>query len=108
MEFTSDITDVRIVMKVLEEVLFSSTHWMELGLDLGLHIHNLNVIEAQKGDCKTYLRKCIEAWLSQEDKVMENGGPKWQTLIRAVKSTGDNAAASKIPEKLTSLYNIKL
>ena len=79
--------------------MFSSVKWMDFGLSVGLYMPTLNVINSTKGDANTYLRKTLEKWLEKEDKVT---GTTWNDLIRAVRSTGDNAAADRIPAILKS------
>lgn len=99
-----DISDLNKVTTVLKEVLFTSTRWVDMGLSLGLLMPTLSVIEDTRGDSNNHLRKCIQAWLEQTDDVR----PTWRALIEAVKSTGDNAAAERIPGKLLALYDIKI
>ena len=84
--------------------MFGPTNWENLGLKLGLLIPRLNVI-GESGDAYRHLRRTIEAWLMGEDNAKSR---TWQTLIDAVRETGDRAAAERIPEKMKSLYNIIL
>ena len=74
--------------------MFGAVRWTDLGLSLGLYMPTLNVIGQGNGDANTYLRKTLEKWLEKEDKVT---GTTWDDLIRAVRSTGDNAAADRMP-----------
>ena len=83
--------------------MFGAVKWTDLGLSLGLYMPTLNIIGQTIGDANTYLRKTLEEWLKKEDKV---AGTTWNDLIRAVRSTGDNAAADRMPAILKS-RNIK-
>ena len=74
--------------------MFGAVRWTDLGLSLGLYMPTLNVIGQGNGDANTHLRKTLEKWLEKEDKVR---GTTWDDLIRAVRSTGDNAAADRMP-----------
>ena len=82
--------------------MFNAVCWADLGLSLGLYMQTLNVIGQENGDANSYLQKTLEKWLEKEDKVT---GTTWNYLIRAVRSTGDNAAADRIPAILKS-HNI--
>ena len=98
------IEDVEMVTTVLNKALFGPVKWNDLGLKLGLLMPRLDVI-GESGDAYKHLKKTIEAWLEGEDNVTSR---TWQTLIDAVRETGDRAAAERIPEKLKTLYNITL
>uniref|UniRef100_A0A1X7SMA6 Death domain-containing protein n=1 Tax=Amphimedon queenslandica TaxID=400682 RepID=A0A1X7SMA6_AMPQE len=98
-----DAEDVDKVLIVLDKVFFGAAKWNDLGLRLGLYQPKLNVIADGGGDAYRHLRKTIEAWLDGEDKAKIR---TWQTLIDAVRGTGNRAAAEKIPQKLKELYNI--
>ncbi|XP_019859044.1 PREDICTED: uncharacterized protein LOC109580157 [Amphimedon queenslandica] len=92
------IEDLDKVLTVLQEAMFGSAEWNNLGLKLGLlEPTTLDVIEDGGGDAHKKLKKTIGAWLRGEDKVTSR---TWQTLIDAVKGTGDRAAAERIPDKL--------
>ena len=97
------MADLKLIKEVLKEVMFGSVKWMDFGLSLGLYMPTLNVIDSTKGDANSYLQKTLEKWLEKEDKVT---GTTWNDLIRAVRSTGDNAAADRIPAILKA-RNIK-
>lgn len=91
------------VREVLTEAMFGPVHWTDLGLSLGLFMPTLNVIGRTNGDANDYLKLTLEKWLEKKDNVT---GTKWDNLIRAVRSTGDKAAADRIPDILKS-RNIK-
>ena len=78
----------------MREATFIPVKWVDLGLSLGLYMPTLNVINSTKGDANSYLQMTLEKWLEKVDKVT---GTTWDDLIRAVRSTGDNAAADRIP-----------
>uniref|UniRef100_A0A1X7TPS2 Death domain-containing protein n=1 Tax=Amphimedon queenslandica TaxID=400682 RepID=A0A1X7TPS2_AMPQE len=77
--------------------MFGPVSWEQLGLALGIYITTLNVIEKEKGDSTDYLRKTLQQWLNKVDKVKDT---RWPTLIKAVRSTGDNAAADRMPNAI--------
>uniref|UniRef100_A0A1X7T5T2 Death domain-containing protein n=1 Tax=Amphimedon queenslandica TaxID=400682 RepID=A0A1X7T5T2_AMPQE len=89
------IEDVDKVITVLDEAQFGTVKWNSLGLKLGLYQPKLNVIAKSGGDADDHLRKTIEAWLEGADNVASR---TWQTLIDAVRKTGDRAAAERIPK----------
>ena len=84
------------ILEVLKEAMFGATNWQDLGLSLGLYMTTLNVISRTNSahDANDYLKLTIQKWLEKKDGVK---GTTWQILIDAVKSTGDNAAAQRIP-----------
>ena len=93
-----------MVLTVLDKALFGPVKWNDLGLKLGLLMPRLNVI-GESGDAYRHLRQTIEAWLEGADNAKSK---TWQTLIDAVRGTGNNAAADEIPKKLKVFYNITL
>uniref|UniRef100_A0A1X7T8U4 Death domain-containing protein n=1 Tax=Amphimedon queenslandica TaxID=400682 RepID=A0A1X7T8U4_AMPQE len=91
---TSNLIDV---LDVLDDHGYSGVSYYKLGLCLGLHPRTLDVIkEDNKGYTKSCLRKCLTAWLEQRDSVMKRGVPTYDTLIRALRKMGENAAADGI------------
>ena len=100
-----DIPDLDKIMKVLRENFFSTTNWKSLGLSLGLFITTLDEIDKLTRDrCEDALRETLKRWISKEDKVEEKGGPRWSSLLRALKEAKENAVAENIKKKLPSLY----
>ncbi|XP_019855541.1 PREDICTED: uncharacterized protein LOC109584298 [Amphimedon queenslandica] len=87
------INDLVTVRTVLTEAMFGPVHWTDLGLSLGLFMPTLNVISRTNGDANDYLNLALQYWLQKKDNVT---GTTWHNLIRAVRSTGDNAAADRI------------
>ena len=86
------------ILQVLKEVMFGATNWQSLGLSLGLYMPTFNVIGKTNGDADDYLRMTIQKWLEKKDGVR---GTTWQILIDAVESTGDRAAAQRMPAIIT-------
>lgn len=89
-----DVGDIKKVLKVLKEAMFGPAKWRDLGLSLGLIVTTLDTIGKTNGDANDYLEKTIQKWLEKEDQVK---GTTLQILKEAVKSTGDKAAAERIP-----------
>uniref|UniRef100_A0A1X7UQL2 Death domain-containing protein n=1 Tax=Amphimedon queenslandica TaxID=400682 RepID=A0A1X7UQL2_AMPQE len=90
----STLGDVKKVLKALKKAMFGPANWRDLGLSLGLIVTTLDTIGKTNGDANDYLEKTIQKWLKKEDQVKET---TWQILKEAVKSTGDKAAAERIP-----------
>ena len=93
-----------MVLTVLDKALFGPVKWEDLGLKLGLIIPQLDVIGESGNSCKS-LKGTVKAWLEGADNAKSR---TWQTLIDAVKGTGNRAAAENIPKELKSLYNVTL
>ncbi|XP_019852870.1 PREDICTED: uncharacterized protein LOC109582566 [Amphimedon queenslandica] len=89
-----NVGDVKKVLKALKKAMFGPANWRDLGLSLGLIVTTLDTIGKTNGDANDYLEKTIQKWLKKEDQVKET---TWQILKEAVKSTGDKAAAERIP-----------
>uniref|UniRef100_A0A1X7TKU7 Death domain-containing protein n=1 Tax=Amphimedon queenslandica TaxID=400682 RepID=A0A1X7TKU7_AMPQE len=71
------IEDLDKVLTVLQEAMFGSAEWNNLGLKLGLlGPTTLDVIEDGGGNAHKKLKKTIKAWLRGEDKQrqLSNGG----------------------------------
>ena len=80
---------------------FGASAWDTLGLYLGLCQTKIDEIKRENADnCQQCLKKTIGAWLKCQDKVQE---ATVQGLIKAVKSTGENAAADELHKK----FNVK-
>ncbi|XP_019861590.1 PREDICTED: uncharacterized protein LOC109590085 [Amphimedon queenslandica] len=88
-----------IVLTVLTEAMFGPLRWIHLGLSLGLLMPTLNVIGRTNGDANDHLKLTLRYWLEKKDNVT---GTTWDNLIRAVRSTGDMAAAERMPGILRS------
>ena len=87
-----------MVLTVLDKALFGPTNWNDLGLKLGLIMTQLDVI-GESGDSRKSLKGTVKAWLEGADNAKSR---TWQTLIDAVRETGNRVAAERIPEKIKS------
>ena len=94
---------MQVILQVLKEVMFGAVNWQSLGLKLGLYMPTLNVISRTIGNADDHLMQTIQKWLEKQDGVR---GTTWQILIDAVKSTGDNAAAQRMPAIITKKQQI--
>ena len=86
--------DLLAVKNVLNKALFGPANWSDLGLNLGLIITTLNVIGRSGGDAYDHLETTLMYCLQHKDRVTSM---TWNILVQAVKSTGDRAAADRIP-----------
>ena len=92
-----DITDLDDVIDSLQHKQFTSTHWKELGLQLGLYMPTLDEIDDKcRGNPRKCLQECLAAWLRKEDKVTSKGGPTWTSLATALDKIGEHKVASDI------------
>ncbi|XP_019861886.1 PREDICTED: uncharacterized protein LOC109590401 [Amphimedon queenslandica] len=88
-----------LVLSVLSQAMFGPVHWIDLGLSLGLHMPSLDEIRTTRGDATDCLKQTLQKWLEGRDNVT---GTTWDNLIKAVRNTGDRAAAERIPGILKS------
>lgn len=88
------------ILTVLNKAMFGPVNWRRLGLKLGLYVPTLDVIHYNNGDANDYLMQTIQKWLEKKDGVSRT---TWQILIDAVESTGDNAAAQRMPAIIQSI-----
>ena len=91
------------ILEVLNKAMFGPVNWRSLGLKLGLYITTLNVVSHTNGNANDYLMQTIQEWLEKKDDVKET---TWPILIDAVKRTGDNAAAQRMPAIITKKQQI--
>ena len=81
----TDVTDLDDVVNRLKHKRFTSIHWKELGLQLGLYMPTLDEIDDKcRGNPRKCLQECLAAWLRKEDKVTSKGGPTWTSLATAL------------------------
>ena len=81
----TDITDLDDAIDSLQRKHFTSTHWKELGLQLGLYMPTLDEIDDKcRGNPRKCLHECLAVWLRKEDKVTSKGGPTWTSLATAL------------------------
>ena len=59
-----------------------------LGLTLGLYHPHLKAM----GDSEIFRDDMINAWLQKEDKVLKQGKPTWDTLVKALRDHKVNQA----------------
>ena len=77
-KFNDDLVDI---LELLHD--FTVTQYRKLGLQLGLLITTLNLIE-DNCDAEDYGLHVLQAWLSQRDRVLVRGRPTWNMLIGAL------------------------
>ena len=91
---------MQVILQVLNKAMFGPVNWRDLGLSLGLYMPTLYAISYTNGNANDYLMWTIQKWLEKQDGVR---GTTWQILIDAVKSTGDKAAAERMPAIIQSI-----
>ena len=97
MSLIIDITDLCTVIKELTSTQhLSCAVWYDLGLQLGLHDNTLRDIRANYEDVAERFRECMSAWLRGEDKVKDNDGPSWLSLVVALKTLEKISIATNI------------
>ncbi len=67
--------------------------WYEIGLNLGIHYRELNVIKKENGDCSTCLRETLIIRFETET-------PTWNDFIKALENetVGHKEVAKKLKE----------
>ena len=86
--------DLRLV---LNEVWPASSKWFNIGLELGLEVSDLNVInKSSNRDVDWCLLGCLKVWLRGSHPL-----PTWSAMIKALRSptVGFAALADRIVEK---------
>ena len=103
------LKDLQPILKILEKYYYKGRKWSSLCLALGLTDDTIGVIETNHNNQndESCLKECLSRWLRKEDQVNETGGPNWETLISALRSIGENAAAEGI-DKESKLLNSKI
>ena len=95
----TDVRDLALVDKLLKKHNFAANNYHQFGLHLGLSAPTLGIIgKNHRGDVTRCLLEVLEAWLRQSDEVQEKGGSTITTLVNALKTLGENAAASGIED----------
>ena len=102
------IIDIRDLVDVIKELLsptnqFCYSDWYQLGLYLGLHGNTLDAINEDHKNSKHCFIACISAWLRGEDKVKDEGGASWLSLVVALDKMG---AYHNIVTNIKDNYNI--
>ena len=93
--YAVDLTSDNLV-KVRDLTQEASVQWFDLGLELGLKVTTLDIIEANHSqDVRVCFRKMLSEWLK-----MVNPPPTWEALIAALKkdSVGLPNVAKKVEE----------
>ena len=73
--------------------------WYTLGLHLGLHVKDLNVIEGNSlsyVDKRTCVRQLLTIWKDKFDREAT-----WKKIVFAIRKTGNNSLAREVEEKFT-------
>ena len=98
------------MLYLLKKHNFDDSQYFDLSLCLGLLYITINAIKVQhKASPPNCLHECIAAWLKQVDKAEEKGGPTWYTLIDALRSIKQIAAADEIDkESKMSVFRLLL
>uniref|UniRef100_A0A1X7TAB3 Death domain-containing protein n=1 Tax=Amphimedon queenslandica TaxID=400682 RepID=A0A1X7TAB3_AMPQE len=95
-ERTLSIQDLDDVIFLLERHHYSKTSYDRLGLRLKLSQNTLETIKNDHRDVHSCFTECLASWLRKADRV-EN--PTIDTLIAALRGTGENAVADGINEE---------
>ena len=72
-----------------------STKWKSIGLQLGIPLHRLDVIEINESNLDNKLMRMIGDWLKRVYNEDEQGAPSWEKLA-AVMENRDKILAKKI------------
>lgn len=94
----TDVRDLALVDELLERYNFPADKYYKFGLHLGLSVRTLGIIEKNCRDVTRCLLEVLKAWLKQYDEVQEKGGSTITTLVKALKTLGENAAAKGIED----------
>uniref|UniRef100_A0A1X7SLM7 Death domain-containing protein n=1 Tax=Amphimedon queenslandica TaxID=400682 RepID=A0A1X7SLM7_AMPQE len=94
------LKDLQPTLDTLKKYYYKGGKWQALCLALGLTDDTIGVIETNHiKNVELCLKECLSSWLRKEDLVNEAGGPNWETLISALRSIGENAAAEEIDKE---------
>ena len=97
---THELKDLQPTLNTLKKHNYKGREWQALCLALGLTDDTIGVIETNHiKNVERCLKECLGSWLRKEDLVNETGGPNWETLLDALRSIGENAAAEKIDKE---------
>ncbi|XP_019854903.1 PREDICTED: uncharacterized protein LOC109583850 [Amphimedon queenslandica] len=92
--------ELQLTLNTLKKYYYKGRNWQSLCLALGLTDDTIGVIETNHiKNVERCLRECLSSWLRKEDLVNETGGPNWETLLNALRSIGENAAAEDIDKE---------
>ena len=82
--------------QVLNRLYHVRTKWLNIGLELGVHIRDLNNIEREGNDDSTRLRKMLSFALNSQQKVT------WKQICEALCNPiiGESVYAKRLEEEL--------
>ena len=93
-------------LKDIQDLVWDArTKWSNLGLELGIKITDLEVIEQKsRSDIDTCFKKMLLMWLRMVDPL-----PSWESLISALgkSSVGRKDMAESIRKKFNVRYSIE-
>ena len=94
------LKDLQPTLNTLKKYHYKGRQWQSLCLALGLTDDTIGVIETNHiKNVERCLKECLSSWLRKADLVDKIGGPNWETLISALRSIGENAAAEGIDKE---------
>ena len=84
-------------------------NWFGLGLQLGIHYHELKKIELEEhGSVDRCLASVLQRWMNEEDDVKSSGGATKEALISALKELQENALAEAVDQATLGKYVVSL
>ena len=93
----------------LTVLLCPLVNWFGLGLQLGIHYHELEKIEQEKrGSVDRCLAAVLQRWLSEKDDVKSSGGATKEALVSALKQLQENALAEALAQATIGKYVVSL
>ena len=88
------VDNINAVLTALEGC---ETKYYNLGLKLGLNVRILQLIERNHDDVTRRFIEVVKAWLEKADDVC--GPISWESLVTALKATGEVSIAIEIERK---------
>ena len=89
----------------LTVLLSPLVNWFGLGLQLGIHYHELEKIEQEKrGSVDRCLAAVLQRWMSEKDEVKSSGGATKEALVSALKHLQENALAEAVAQAKIGKY----
>ena len=74
-------------------------NWFGLGLQLGIHYHELKKMELEeRGSVDRCLAAVLQRWMSEEDDVKSSGGATKEALVSALKQLQENTLAEAVTQ----------
>ncbi|XP_019862785.1 PREDICTED: uncharacterized protein LOC109591497 [Amphimedon queenslandica] len=94
-----EIKDLNDILSMLRNSKFDYVKWRDLGLELGLNLIRVNLIENDNPqDTEARLKRTLEIWLNRIDDVDKKGGATWKALVDALEKIGQKPVAEKIKD----------